>query len=1329
MEPLKVFDNFKLDCLDVKWVNTVWDSQFLTYEEPPEDDYFQFIESEDMEFLLQDTCEVVKDWLAEIDDQEECNNKQTSIAWDTLVSLNINVHALLSVLYYIIKTGQRDEANETDKKTCLSATSLYFILLAIPGSHAFNVFHPNLYKTAIGSLKLCRLLTPITKKENKTVNIQYMDVSENQSNVHALSFSEKVLLTEGLRSILCDFIIMIKLFSFRAHPCSLDITISILLDVTDINQLEYIKSKNHLFYNAYTALYELCDNKHGPISATIMIITKYIYPRLLFNHNDHQIKSMTNMHELTIDFLRKLLETYEKEAKNAVRTLIQYLMIKCPERQEGRQKQAAVLLKLIKICKEDIIMHVINDIISLSHHTKVSCRLFAQEIIGKFLIESNLNDYLIESFQWKKIKQALIATTLSRCMDCSNMVRGRAMATVAEFTDTKSNVTEMVVEDTCELSYSNETLPLFNELRVTLTSDVNRMPTLNTVFIMLIDRVEDERALVRRSALQILKNLTITFPILICKVAPIAGRRCRDPVMTVRRFATHILTIILEYFPSNSQILNEWVEAVLPQIFDTEIKVQEKALECFQDLLISKITNHSNYIDNPINSLPWKIVCKLTDMKMMKYLLRACKVWTKNNLIKKSLITDIQSHIGSDNDAAAWVLLTAISESMELPNLDKYIGDYKELIPKNNYRTSLILQILRNSWSSLNKNDMKNIYEYLYQSLCDFKISFGLISTCLDIIDGIIKYLHPDGNSHLIQSNMTNLMKISEVEIQKMLKINDRTMIDTSNYLKAMSTLGHAAFLCTNKLSSSTLRILEGLLLEWKSLPDLIKEVKELQAFAVVVLGQHAIRDHEIAKEVIPILGRILRMDINHNSSIEVAIKVNAAKVLADLCIRFTSLVEPYLSDMCICMKDQSSIVREAVVVIFIQLLLEDFIKVKGPFFFHILTMLFDPDKMIRELTIFLIEERLLKKNKVLISQKFLESIYHYNNYQFKHKLCDRKIRKEEKEILTFPGSKNHDNRAIIYNFMIEHLDPPEKITLLVKLTAQVLGGVSNGMIDVMIQEGACVLQDTLCILHNEHLQPFLFSNKSATNSQDQEDCANPDVSTTNAITVIIEGMKKHGLEILLPMLMKLKEKFEVLKSPLKHDVMKLVSKMYTVYSKDNLTNLLNEYPQLEQEVDQYRRNFGKDTHVETNSEMQENSTSLKTGIENLENNVQLSICDRIPKVILHHISLTSFERGDSKELSPNLISSLQSEIKPSDSQASLISAKSNGPCTLNQESNPSTSTQNLSKNNNRNSNNKRVRMLTIKHSKKSSRFKGVALDHEIKRNSTVHIESDSDSN
>jgi hypothetical protein len=38
--------------------------------------------------------------------------------------------------------GQKIEANAAERELALKATSFYFVLLALPGSGAFKIFHP-----------------------------------------------------------------------------------------------------------------------------------------------------------------------------------------------------------------------------------------------------------------------------------------------------------------------------------------------------------------------------------------------------------------------------------------------------------------------------------------------------------------------------------------------------------------------------------------------------------------------------------------------------------------------------------------------------------------------------------------------------------------------------------------------------------------------------------------------------------------------------------------------------------------------------------------------------------------------------------------------------------------------------------------------------------------------------------------------------------------------------------------------------------------------------------------------------------------------------------
>lgn len=1162
-----MFLNFKLDILDEDWIKSIWDAEFVVWEEPP-DECLEYLESDDLRLLLHECHLVLKTWIS----TNEREHENPEFSWQTLMILNINVRGLLAMLGYIIKAGQHAETDEDAREAGLEATSLYLMLLTVPGSNAFRVYHPNLYQKAIETLKISESLFLSDGKEDM-VN-SFID----EDHRHGLSHSGRSKLTRGLNRIICDLIVMLKSFRFKEHTESLDVTIRMLLDITRLEM--YIKLHNNygtapLAQNAFAALQELCSSNHGTVSLTIMLIAQYMLPDLLFHHMNAQPKSITIVHEAAIYFLKNLLSVHEQETVQGIVTLIHQLMVQCPERLEGRQRQAAVVIKLLNICKKDIVVGVFGDIILFSHSGKISCRLFAQEIIGKLLTESYLSSNDLNNDIKLKMRKILVATVLSRCMDRSPLVRGKAMATLASFSDCNNNADRTILKGMFEASSSNKTFPMLDELKEALLEDVDLLPGSIALIAMLLDRITDERALVRRSALKISRNLSIMFPSLVSKMTHVISDRCRDPTLIVRQFAVHVLSELLQQFPHDSSLLDEWIQAVVPQIYDIEAKVQEKVLACLENVLLNRIMSATMYIPDAANSLPWRVLNRLSNMRMRKHLSKACSLWVKNGVITKSVISNLQSHIGTDNTIGAWILLAALAENMRIPSIDKYIIDYKTVIQKNDFHASLVLHVLRYAWSVLDRDCLEDLYQYLYKCIYRFEINFNLISICVDILISISRHLHADKSNYLIESDMVELMKLSEAEIQDLLEESEESCTQDTVKIRAIFTLGHASLLCTNKISSSTLRILGRLLLQWESLPSTVKETKDLQASAVVLLCQQALRDREVAKEVTPIFGNLMRQETNPNSLMKTAVKINAAKALADICVRFTALVEPYLPDLCISMKDPNPAVREAIVVIFIQLLLEDFIKMKGPFFFHILTMLSDTDSMIRELTIFLVEERLLMKNKTLISQQFLESIYHYNNYRSRSAFCGHRMRDQEKKLLTLPGKANQNKRNVIYEFMLEHLDVPARSQLIVKLTKYILREICDeNSIDVTTEEGACVLKDAVFIISHNRLQSSSFSEKHRDDTSELDETHSTPSSTpsNNALNVIIAAVKKHNLDNLLPTLITLKKKLIILKSPLEDNVDGLLFKIYSEFEKEQLINLLNEHPELEKEMERYQR-------------------------------------------------------------------------------------------------------------------------------------------------------------
>ncbi|KAK0174677.1 hypothetical protein PV327_010419 [Microctonus hyperodae] len=1169
MEPLIIFEKFKLDELDRSWVKSIWDNDFITFDDPPSD-YMMFVETVDMEILLRDTCTTVKNWICK---NKDINSEERSeVSWQTLCALNIDQQGLLALLGYIIKTGQGLNADEDSRQACLHATSLYLTLLAIPGSSAYQIFHENLYQQVINTLQLAEHLMPPMKKLAKNIDLESLYINDEEPS-NSLLQTEKITLTKGLNIVMYNMILMLNSWCMRDYVRSLEITVHSLIEVTKLgidshefqSQTRYSESSlASLAHNAYAALGELCHPRHGPIDVTIKLITKYLLPHLLLSYTSMPIKSLNTVRDATIHFLKTLLNSHEKNAEAGIMILIQHIMINCPERLDARQKQACVFVKLMNICSKSLRAKVVENIILFAHHNKISCRVFAQEIIGKILLDTPINGD--ESLIQINSKKLIFSTVLGRCLDVSSMVRGKAMAIIAEYTDSSEN---LFVKEIFTLSDDDEQrpIPTLENLQEALKGNKNiLLPNGNSFISMLKDRAMDERALVRRSAMQVARNAVLINSELLETVIPIVCDHCCDPTMTVRRYCIQILTQLFEIYSDHPNFTENWCKAVIPQIFDIEIKVQEKVLESLENLIINRIDELSRKDD----SLPWIILNELTSMKMRKHLIKACDAWVHSDIINDSVIIKIQSHIGSDQNIPAWILLSAIAENKTIPNMKQHFIDYKNLLLGNSFSEHLALEVLRCCWSTFDHNFLQMLTRDFYKSLYDLSVNTVSISICLDIICAISKHLHSTDNTKF-QLNMQELIKKCEEVIGKILK--NHTEQNLNEYLKAICTLGHASLLCTIKIKLPVLRILQGILIDWETMPATIKNMRELQAATVVILGQQAMRDQTIAHEMMPIFGQLLCTGINSNSSVDEAVRVNAAKALADVCTRFTTLVEPYLPDMCISMKTGSTTVREAIVVIFIQLLVEDFIKVKGTFFFHILTMLSDPDNTIRKMTIFLIKERLLVKNKTLISQQFLESIFHYNDYDLVRKYSDRVMRRGEREALTLPGIINDQKRRLIYDFMLEHLDPPGKLKLLVRITSQVFNGILSDTINITDDKAMCILHDSLYIIATDHLQPSSCTNKN--NDDDMEENST-NTSTTNnatpsnhAANIIAEAIKKHAIQVLLPTIVKLKNKLKCQSSSsLDVNITKVFVRIGSDFSKEQLSSFYNEFPHAEKELE-----------------------------------------------------------------------------------------------------------------------------------------------------------------
>lgn len=80
------------------------------------------------------------------------------------------------------------------------------------------------------------------------------------------------------------------------------------------------------------------------------------------------------------------------------------------------------------------------------------------------------------------------------------------------------------------------------------------------------------------------------------------------------------------------------------------------------------------------------------------------------------------------------------------------------------------------------------------------------------------------------------------------------------------------------------------------------------------------------------------------------AVRNNVVIILADLCIRYTSIVERFLPSVSARLRDEAPLVRRQTLTLLTRLLSEDYIKLRGVLFFRLLSTLVDSDASVRNL-------------------------------------------------------------------------------------------------------------------------------------------------------------------------------------------------------------------------------------------------------------------------------------------------------------------------------------------------------------------------------------------
>eukprot|EP00968_Pinguiococcus_pyrenoidosus_P010937 scaffold874_cov233-Pinguiococcus_pyrenoidosus.AAC.12 len=388
-----------------------------------------------------------------------------------------------------------------------------------------------------------------------------------------------------------------------------------------------------------------------------------------------------------------------------------------------------------------------------------------------------------------------------------------------------------------------------------------------------------------------------------------------------------------------------------------------------------------------------------------------------------------------------------------------------------------------------------------------------------------------------------------------------------------------------------------------------------LRAIALVSLGKLCVRYRAHASRSMNVLIQlILRSSC-------AATRSNALLIVADLCVRFTSLADPQLPVVARCLQDQAALVRTHAVVCITQLLLQDYLKLRGFLLHRLVCCVVDDDAKVRSLAKAALLGPLKRKLPDVLCVAAFEAPFVLNEaaghdaYRaaaargYSGGECNA-LNSGETSLETtgaavdmvgidLTGRRGAFQRGQIYRFCVDGLSAEQKLQLTGQLSSEVLGGVVDNNLNVSDhrQEVAAekpedwVFRDTCYVLSMVSLSrslPGRLRDSPATGALDLQVAVEESIEAeggvatqTQVALALAKGRvlgklgKRQLLQMVLPVCKSAKRCLEVLRSPLQKEMMTYLGHIFRVH-KSEVRRILDSDRTLREELSYEVAKWGK---------------------------------------------------------------------------------------------------------------------------------------------------------
>ncbi|KAH0516509.1 Condensin-2 complex subunit D3, partial [Microtus ochrogaster] len=837
------------------------------------------------------------------------------------------------------------------------------------------------------------------------------------------------------------------------------------------------------------------------------------------------------------------------------------------DKAEYRTYAAQSLVQLLNKLPSESYATFVAWLYKYSRSSKIPHRVFTLDVALALLeLPEREADDTVSSEHQKFLKHKFFVQEIifDRCLDKAPTVRSKALSSFAHCLElTSSSTSESVLE-------------IFINSWPSMQSDTGnngeRIQSGERCFMaMLRKRTRDEKINVRKSALQVLVNILKHCDIsLMEEDLFILQEHCRDPALSVRKQALQSLTELVMAQPTCVPVQKAWLMGVIPVVMDCESTVQEKALECLDQLLLQNLKHHKKFHNEDRSQvLAWALLALLTteSQGLSRYLNKAFRIWSKKDKFSSTFINSVISHTVTEHSAPAWMLLSKITCSSPKLDYTKIMESWEKLSSEQSPNPNILgymLCVIGHIAKHLPRSTRDKIAGIIKGKLNGFQWSLELISSSVDTLQGLCRASAKTGleEQELLKQVCRDVLSTCEHHLSDvLLKEDGAGHMNEDLVVKCIFTIGDIGQLCPTIVEKRIFLLIQSILASSShvdhlpssqgttdalasQLPFQISSAMPsvIRAHAVITLGKLCLQHEDLAKKSIPALVRELEV------CEDVAVRNNVIIVMCDLCIRYTVMVDNYIPNISICLKDSDPFIRKQTLILLTNLLQEEYVKWKGCLFFRFVSTLVDPQPDIASLGEFCLAHLLLKRNPTMFFQHFIECIFHFNSYE-KHGQYNKFSQSERgKRLFLLKGKTNKEKRMRIYKFLLEHFTDEQRFNVTSKICLNILACFTDGILPLDM-EASELLSDTFDILSSKEIKLLAMRAQACKDLLEEDDMALANVVMQEAqMKIISQVQKRNFIENIIPIITSLKTVLEKNKIPALRELMNYLREVMQDY-------------------------------------------------------------------------------------------------------------------------------------------------------------------------------------